>query len=399
MSNALQFVQKKFQEYYIKNKVILPPRFIQREYGFMFFEKEGMVRHLKFSSENEIMEFIRKNVPAHSYYSSAYYKNPEAQKMDEKAWMGADLIFDLDADHMVSGNVSYEEMLNIVKREAKKLIYEFLLNDFGFENRDINLVFSGGRGYHIHIRNNKVLNLGSDERREIVSYITASNMNFETFINDQLLKQRTFLENEGGWYGKFAREIRHVSMLLRELYDSNNISELENILKEAGIRNRKKLLNILFGTKKIFRENNYVVEKRIIDILSDFDDPKRINYLGDEENIQLFFQIVKHFISIDLVGETDEPVTTDIHRLIRLPGSLHGKTGLKVTPVPLENFDLFDPLNDAVVKEFFQKDIKVIIKKDFSIKILDQKFTYKQGEDIMPEGLALFGILRGFVDL
>ena len=29
-------------------------------------------------------------------------------------------------------------------------------------------------------------------------------------------------------------------------------------------------------------------------------------------------------------GETDEPVTADVKRLIRLPGSLHGKSGLKV---------------------------------------------------------------------
>ena len=147
-----------------------------------------MVRHLKFATENDIMEFIRKNFPAHSYYSSAYYKNPEAQRMDEKGWMGADLIFDLDADHMVKGNVTYEEMLSIVKKEAKKLIYEFLLNDFGLEKKDISVFFSGGRGYHIHVRNNKVYNLGSDERREIVSYITASNMNFESFIDDQLKK-------------------------------------------------------------------------------------------------------------------------------------------------------------------------------------------------------------------
>lgn len=399
MSNSLQFVQRKFQEYYLKNKLILPPRFAQREYGFMFFDREGMVRHLRFSSENELRDYIIKNLPAHSYYSSAYYREPEAQKMNDKGWMGADLIFDLDADHIVSGEYTYEEMLSIVKKEAKKLIYEFLLEDFGFDKKDLSIIFSGGRGYHIHLRNNKIYDLGSDERREIVSYITASNMSFDSFIKEQILKGKIFTESEGGWYSKFSREIRHVSILLRELYDSENYNEIERILKESGIRNRKRFMDLLFTTKKIFRNGNYTSEKRIVDILADADDPKRINYLGGEENLITFFQLIKHFISIDLVGETDEPVTTDIHRLIRLPGSLHGKTGFRVTPVPLENLDSFDPLNDAVVKDFFEKNVKVKVKKNFSIRLLNQNFSYKAGEELMPEGVALFGILRGFVEL
>ncbi|MGC8672801.1 MAG: DNA primase catalytic subunit PriS [Thermoplasmata archaeon] len=399
MPNSLQFVQRKFQEYYVKNKIQLPPRFAQREYGFMFFDREGMVRHMGFSSENEIIDFLIKNLPAHAYYSSAYYRDPKAQRMDDKGWMGADLIFDLDADHMVSGNFTYEEMLSVVKKEAKKLIYEFLLEDFGFNKKDLSIFFSGGRGYHIHVRNNKIYQLDSDERREIVSYITASNMSFDSFIKEQLMKGKIFNENEGGWYGKFSREIRHVSILLRELHNSENYREIESVLKEAGIRNRKRFMDLLFTTKKVFREGSYVSEKRIIDILADMDDPKRINYLGDVENIVTFFQLIKHFVSIDLVGETDEPVTTDVHRLIRLPGSLHGKTGFRVTPVTLEEFDSFEPLKDAVVKEFFINEIKANVKKDFSIKILDQDFRFKVGEDIMPEGIALFGILRGFVEL
>ncbi|MCA1813180.1 MAG: hypothetical protein LC624_04420 [Halobacteriales archaeon] len=38
-----------------------------------------------------------------------------------------------------------------------------------------------------------------------------------------------------------------------------------------------------------------------------------------------------------MTGETDEPVTSDVKRLIRLPGSVHGKTGLRVVPVPLRS--------------------------------------------------------------
>src|SRR5439155_27170186 len=40
-------------------------------------------------------------------------------------------------------------------------------------------------------------------------------------------------------------------------------------------------------------------------------------------------------------AETDEPVTSDIKRLIRMPSSLHGKTGLQVIPMSRDAIDGF----------------------------------------------------------
>ena len=45
----------------------------------------------------------------------------------------------------------------------------------------------------------------------------------------------------------------------------------------------------------------------------------------------------------------DEPVTGDLHRLIRLPGSLHGGSGLRVTILDSKKLETFDPMKDAVV--------------------------------------------------
>jgi len=53
--------------------------------------------------------------------------------------------------------------------------------------------------------------------------------------------------------------------------------------------------------------------------------------------------------AVQLQGETDAPVTTDIHRLIRLPGSLHGGTGFRVVPLAREAVDAFDPFRDALL--------------------------------------------------
>ncbi|MGC8996210.1 MAG: DNA primase catalytic subunit PriS [Thermoplasmata archaeon] len=397
MSKSIEFVTKKFRDYYLKVKLHLPIRYTQREYGFMFFNSENMVRHLKFRDENEIREYLIKNVPSHVYYSTAYYRYPDREKMEEKGWMGADLIFDLDADHITEGrNLSYEEMLEEVKRETKKLIYDFLIPDFGIDKNDIKVVFSGGRGYHIHVRNEKVLKLDSDARREIVSYITGNNMRFDFFIEEAIKNQKLFEENYGGWYRKFTEQTRHVSIIIRDYLDSGDFNTVENFMKEAGIKYRKRLINSLLQEKQIKLNGR---NSRVIDLLSELNNTNWIVFLNDREIIKDYLNLVKFFISINMTGKTDEPVTKDIHRLIRLPGSLHGKTGFIVTEVDLDRLEEFDPLRDSIIKDFMNNNVKMLIKKDFSIKFGDEKFNFKEGEDYMPEALAIFSILRNFADI
>jgi len=97
--------------------------------------------------------------------------------------------------------------------------------------------------------------------------------------------------------------------------------------------------------------------------------------------------------------EIDEPVSIDIHRLIRYPGSLHGKTGFKVQELTLRDLDTFNPLNennknlDPIV---FHSDInqKIEILEDnvAATKIKGQKFgPYAKGEIIeVPHHIAVF---------
>ena len=69
----------------------------------------------------------------------------------------------------------------------------------------------------------------------------------------------------------------------------------------------------------------------------------------------IFWELVKgdSSVVIGTAGETDEVVTVDTKRVIRWVGSLHGKSGLRVTELPLERLDpdssnKFDPLSEAV---------------------------------------------------
>ncbi len=109
-----------FSKYYKSNKINLPDRFGRREYAFVFFGGKGMIRHIGFDKKDQFNSFINENVPFHAYYSSAYYKTPDAPTMQEKDWMGAELIFDLDSDHLP--NADKLKLYRTIRSSKKRVL-------------------------------------------------------------------------------------------------------------------------------------------------------------------------------------------------------------------------------------------------------------------------------------
>ena len=94
------------------------------------------------------------------------------------------------------------------------------------------------------------------------------------------------------------------------------------------------------------------------------------------------------------LGRPDEPVTGDIKRLIRFPGSLHGKTGFRVEKIDMDMIDEFNPLDDPIV--FSDEPVKVTMLKSYNIKMKGEFFSLKEGEEELPEYLAIFLTGMGF---
>jgi DNA primase small subunit len=92
-------------------------------------------------------------------------------------------------------------------------------------------------------------------------------------------------------------------------------------------------------------------------------------------------------------GETDEPVTADTKRLIRLPGSLHGKSGLKVVTLRRDDLDSFDPLRDAVA--FPMEPTRILPRNDATMTLGGETVTVKKGEQQdVPLPHAVFWLAR-----
>ena len=387
-----RFVTAKFGEYYRRTKVEIPTDLWMREWGFVLFDyyypaKLVMRRHKAFTAGEELVHYLSENAPAHAYFSTAIYKYPTA-KMADKGWLGADLIFDLDADHVIGEaefqSYSYEDILKSVKEETWKLI-DFLLNDFGFPENTIELVFSGSRGYHIHIETEQVRGLGSRERREIVDYVMATGLDINSFlVADSKDKSGKKSGREDlrlipeGW-GK--RVLKGLIAFLHEIETMDEKQAIKEV-KSVGAMERKKAKEIL----RIANDETVMsrIEKGQIPRFSDS------IWQGLSKSSEAKYSAY--------ADKPDAPVTADIKRLIRLPTSLHGKSSLQVKPLSIDTFDDFDPLVDAVA--FGDSPVEIRVARNSSITMKGESYEVEEGEVVsVPEHAALYFICRGVAEI
>ncbi|WP_400201669.1 DNA primase catalytic subunit PriS [Candidatus Methanarcanum hacksteinii] len=397
MDQNSRFLLKMFRRYYKENEMPMPSRFGRREFGFMYFDRDFMQRHMSFSNPTEMRRFMIAQVPKHSYYSTAYYRRPNAPTMEEKGWMGADLIFDLDADHLEGAeDMSYSQMMDQIKKEMINLLDSFLYNDLGFDEKDVGIYFSGGRGYHAHIELNDVTGLGSHERREIVDFVTSNGLDIDrVFRQENVVRSvvnvkgqernniSTFRtippEDSGGWWLRMRNGLKDVVNDVCD-QDTKDLKRTYPSIKSMSPKTIESYRDDLIKSRDVIFVNNRMATLK----------------KGTQD---MLIKIMKEDVAYRLSGEVDEPVTADIKRLIRLPGSLHGKTGLKVMPITRDELNGFDPLLDALPESYTSDPITVNVKRKTDIRINGERFDLDIGVTEIPEYAAVFLIGRRIADI
>ena len=380
------FLREKFKDYYKNAEITLPPRFTSREWGFLSWGGGIMNRHVKFRSTKEISDYLARVAPAHCYHSVAYYDDPGKNIMIEKQWRGADLIFDLDADHLPEmedvkkGKIPFSKLMEFIKEQTYRLVFEVLIGDFGLKEDDLLITFSGGRGYHVHVRTPPVLTLPSGARRELADYMTGKGLNTSRILDDagytievpvrgkgmerkNLGVEKLPRKNSKSWRGTIARQIHKILDKLRE----QTLEERKKTIKALGIR-------INMGNIK--KDNEELFNK-----LSKSSKRKLVRVALKEAAIY-----------------PDEPVTGDIHRLIRLPGSLHGGSGLRVTVITAKKLETFDPMKDAIA--FGEEPVKIRSIVNHPVTMGDGIATLKPESVVeLPEMAAVYFMARNWANL
>ncbi|BCU70237.1 DNA primase small subunit PriS [Stygiolobus caldivivus] len=232
-----------FREYYETAQLELPNDMELREFAYQPFNAETYARHLSFTNPDELKIFLREHVPLHLYYSSARYQLPQAENMEEKGWLGSDLLFDLDADEICELNVKrfcdgVEALMNCensieyveLTRECigkvfqdALLIRDILKDDFGMEAR---IFFSGNRGFHIRVEcHGDCALLDSNDRKEIADYISDPSPPYQGN------------QDAPGWAGRLAKGMRGVRIDSQVTVDTKRLVRIPGSINgKAGLK-------------------------------------------------------------------------------------------------------------------------------------------------------------------
>jgi DNA primase small subunit len=399
---TLAWARGVFAGYYRQARLEPPERLNRREFAaFPFATELQMRRHATLRTPAEFHDFFVREVPRHVYYSSAYYRRPAEPTMSAKEWLGADLIFDLDSDHLRGAeSLDYAGQLALVKRGLVRLVDDFLFGDFGIDPAMTSLVFSGGRGYHVHVRAEGFTSLSSPERRELVDYVLGTGVDPMRAItsrregaaaetsdgDDSPAARRSRAVPPGrylvppdtpGWSGRSTRAILEVLRRWETVGTAGAATEMESFgIPKAQARRWAKLLVDGGGAQKI--RANLTLE------------------VFPKEVPAEFLEAVVPRAAVEVQGETDAPVTTDIHRLIRLPGSLHGGTGFRVQPLTRDGLDDFEPFRDAWLAAPDGDRTAVTFTEEFRYPLAGGELHGRAGgTDELPTPVALFLVLRG----
>lgn len=336
--NSTLIVKRYFKEYYFKfgERIKTPSEIASREFGYFPFGG-AMIRHLSFKDIGAFRATLVREAPAGVYCSNSLYNDPTAE-MHLKGWRSAELIFDIDADALklpckkvhdiwlcktcgkkefglrpetcpnCKGNRILElswvclNCLEGTKKETLRLL-EFLEFDFGIPPPQMKVHFSGNAGYHVSVEGSSFEMLDQHGRAEIADYLTGRG------ILPALFDSTRLSPNDPGWRGRLATFIRD--------------------LKEDD---------------PTFKSTTF--ERRLNELINDFSKSK----------VEKFMEraILENEIRIDAM------VTTDIHRIFRMPETLNNKTGL-VKRDCSSNLNSFDPSIEAVAIRDSSQKAQVIV--------------------------------------
>ncbi len=383
----------RFSQYYKSLSVTdiwTPPRLRNREWMFVPWGDRSVDRHRGFSSNEDLLSYLQQRGPHSSFHSTAYYRRPNERTMIDKDWLGADLIFDLDGDHLpgVSDN-DFPSMIEKIQEQAWALWSGFLEPEFGLDKNHAQFSFSGHRGFHIHVRNPALLGMDSNARREMVSYIRGEGLEVSSILSGP----------ESGWKKRI------------EIGKKTVIDKLRLI--NQGESNAKKLIDEFYDMLNSGKNDGRtkIGKTRIKNLAELASSEERISRLNGDHNLSVFgketstfWELVKRDNSVILgtAGETDENVTVDVKRVIRWIGSLHGKCGLRVTEIPFERLDPdggnpFDPLSESIALGN-GSDVKVrLLSDDITARLGNIEISGNSGDElVVNDSMATFLCLKGW---
>ena len=398
MSSGWARFAHRFGQYYQHASLWSPPRVKTREWMFIPFGGAPPLRHKSFSNVNQVQSFLSQRAMHSCFYSTAYWRRPFELKRADKLWQGADLIFDLDGDHLPGvTDRDFPGMLEVIQEQAWSLWNDFLEPEFGFSEEHLQVTFSGHRGCHLHYRDPNLFHLDSEARRELVSHIRGEGVDVQGGL------ARYHDVTAKGWTQRIRQGMDEMIATLQSIHRGDEGSNAE-------LRRLESALKSLQDREGNTSQRSSSAIKRLAELMVHDQRVGRLKegkfeLLGNYQT--LFLNLLKADASVVLgsAGETDEVVTIDVRRQIRWPTSLHGKSGMRVSEFPLARLDpdssnAYNPLHEAYVLGLDDRIEVEWTVDDAVAQFGDQRLESEIGKRIsIHESGATFLVLKGWASL
>ncbi|MGC2571954.1 MAG: DNA primase small subunit domain-containing protein [Candidatus Nitrosopolaris sp.] len=378
-NESIAVVKDAFKEYYFNHINLLetPEHLEQHEFGYVTFGS-GMIRHLSFRNKGDLIATLVRDVPTDFYCSNAYYRFP-TYPMKEKQWLGADLIFDIDAEDLQlpcelshsyfictrcnevsvksevcefckntvfnKTSIPCDKCIIALKKEVLRLA-TVLTNDLGIDEKFITVHFSGNNGFHIVASDKSFHLLGPEARSDIVSYLIGTNMMTE-------------------------------SIGVRKARDRSGRDFLIKFPKSGLSYGWRKRIADRFGIDQasVLKLNNIV--------------QRNGGYEG--------FKAELGKMTKSLGVKVDPQVTMDVHRIFRMPGTINSKSGLvKMRCIDL---DSFDPMTHSCLLGDKEVKVKTNVSSQIYFKLKGKSFKLKEKIIELPLFAAVYLVCKGLAEI
>ena len=301
------------------------------------------IRNIYCNTVDELVEklILQQKAPHGVYASTGYYQDPH----DCKDLINYELVFDLDTDK------AFENRWDQIEdsRKITLRLIDTVLKDLGFEKEDMVIDYSGNKGFHVTITDPYYRNLDASDRRQLLDYIQGKGVDKKNIIVDGKLRPYGW----GRQVGHFINEI-----ILSPVFDKEVLSTYfgKNVVKKisALLENPQKVEDLKAGR---FKEFTGLL-------------PATFRYTKE------------------LSDYVDRKVTTDRRRILRVPGSIHGKSGLPSIRLDYDELAFTEIIVEKLMTTVGLDDVTILLEEDVTIDFPHKKII-SAGEHTLPRYEAL----------
>jgi DNA primase small subunit len=356
---TLAFLKKVYREYYFRksDSIGFPDEIQSREFGYIPFGG-GMVRHLSFKSAGDAAAEILRQSPSSVYCSNARYESPTLP-MESKGWKGAELIFDIDATDIPTSCKKSHDFWYCEKCHANgKLPKPPACTKCKGQTADFHgtcsVCLAASKEHTLRVVDFLLKDFGVS-RRDITAYFSG-NRGYHLQVCDP----------------RFERLDQQARAEIADYVLGGSLPPSQTLAASIRRRPAESPAEAYGWMRRIWAYTQ-----------------SRSGYTGTLQ------KLVSEAVSVQR-AMIDASVTTDIHRVFRLAGTLHGNTGM--AKMRVGSFETFDPERNPVVISGEKTSVQVSFYPRFTMN--GETFGPFNSEVVsLPSYAAVPILTRGFGEL